>query len=419
MTLYVGDCLDKLRDIGDASIDLVYLDPPFFTQTRHSLMPRYSSSMYQFDDRWDDITAYCDFLRARISECMRVLKPTGSIFLHCDRSASHHLRVLLDSVFGVPNFRSEIIWHYRRWSNSKKGLLNSHQTIYFYSKTKSYKFNKIFTEYSPTTNLEQILQDRERDTRGKSIYRTDNNGNVIAGNFKKGVPLTDVWHIPYLNPKATERVGYPTQKPVLLLERIIELVTDEGDVVLDPFCGSGTTLIAAKLLKRVYIGIDISSAAIKLTRRRLKNPVKSLSKVAETRARNHQKRDPNITMLLQTIDARVVPNNKGIDGILRRDAKGKSVAVRVQRHNESLQTAKLLLLKACENKGFGKKILIRTNYIEQKSLFDSENSSTDAALFVIDSCQLSLDAVLSSSENPSPHHLPAKSSQLSCNISST
>lgn len=391
MTLYNGDCLSEMKKIDDASVDLAYLDPPFFTQKTQKLKTRDNSKAYQFHDSWNSIDAYRGFIQERVVECTRVLKETGSIFLHCDRSASHHLRLILDDVFGESNFRSEIIWHYRRWSNAKRGLLNAHQTIYFYSKTDRYKLNEIFTDYSPITNIEQILQDRERDKNGKSVYKTDEKGQVISGKFKKGVPLTDVWDLPYLNPKAAERVGYPTQKPILLLERIIELVTDAGDTVLDPFCGSGTTLVAAKLLNRKYIGIDISADAVALTEKRLENPIKSESKVLETIIRNHQNRDSQTMAILQTLDARVVPNNKGIDGILKRDANGKSVAIKIQKEHESIQEAKALLKKACKNKGFGKKILIRTNRIEDNSLF--ENDIADDELFVLDSYQFLIDSI--------------------------
>ena len=209
----------------------------------------------------------------------RILKDTGSIFLHCDKTASHHLRVLLDNVFGINNFQSEIIWSYKRWSNSKKGLLNSHQNIYFYSKSSKFKFNTIYTDYSATTNIDQILQQRKRDENGKCVYKTDEDGNVITENEKKGVPLSDVWEIPFLNPKAKERVGYPTQKPILLLEKIIQIATDEGDIVLDPFCGSGTTLVASELLNRKYIGIDSSEDAIKIAKDRINNPIRTESKL--------------------------------------------------------------------------------------------------------------------------------------------
>lgn len=393
MTLYTGDCLHELQNIADASVDLVCLDPPHFTQKTHTLKTRDNTTTYQFHDRWDGIEAYRHFMRPRLAECARVLKETGSIFLHCYPTASHHLRLILDDVFGAANFRSEIIWHYKRWSNAKKGLLNSHQTLYFYSKTACYKFNTMFTEYSPTTNLEQILQDRARDANGKSVYRKDANGRVISGRFKKGVPLTDVWELPYLNPNAAERVGYPTQKPLVLLARIIALVTDEGDTVLDPFCGSGTTLVAAKRLNRHYIGIDVSAAAMALTQKRLENSIPSDAYIPETDAKRPCNREGKVAAILQTLDARIVPNNKGIDGILRRDDNGKCVAIRIQREHESLQEARTLLLKACQNKGFGRKILIRTSArVAQPSLFNIEGADDDVV--VVDSCQFLIDSLL-------------------------
>ncbi|MCT8136478.1 site-specific DNA-methyltransferase [Anaerobacillus sp. CMMVII] len=207
MTLLLGDCLEKLIEVESNSVDLIYLDPPFFTQKTQKLKTRDNSKEYSFHDSWDSIEHYKAFIKERLVACQRVLKETGSIFLHCDKSASHYLRTVLDEVFGMDNFQSEIIWSYKRWSNSKKGLLNSHQTIYFYSKTDKFKFNTIYTDYAPSTNIDQILQDRIKDENGKSIYKKDEDGNVILGKEKKGVPLSDVWNIPYLNPKAKkERV---------------------------------------------------------------------------------------------------------------------------------------------------------------------------------------------------------------------
>ncbi|MCH9844827.1 MAG: site-specific DNA-methyltransferase, partial [Alphaproteobacteria bacterium] len=255
MMLIHGDCLTELRKLKKNSIDLIYLDPPFFTQSMPTLRNRDCSTEYSFNDKWINIEAYIQYIKERLKLCKDVLKDTGSIFLHCDRSASHYLRGALDEIFGYNNFQSEIIWFYKRWSNSKKGLLNSHQIIFFYSKTNNFKFNMIYTNYSPTTNIDQIFQKRARDKNGKTIYKQNNNNIELLGE-KKGVPLSDVWEIPYLNPKAKERVGYPTQKPILLLERIIEIVTDKGDLVLDPFCGSGTTLVASQLMGRKFIGID-------------------------------------------------------------------------------------------------------------------------------------------------------------------
>ena len=129
MSLYQGDCLTELKKIDSRSIDLVYLDPPFFTQKRHSSKTRDNTVEYSFVDSWDSLGEYLLFMKERLLECHRVLKDTGSIFLHCDKSASHHLRVLLDEVFGSDNFRNEIIWTYKRWSNSKNSLQNTHQNI--------------------------------------------------------------------------------------------------------------------------------------------------------------------------------------------------------------------------------------------------------------------------------------------------
>ena len=273
------DCLNYMRTIKDNSIDLIYLDPPFFTQHTQKGILRNEERVVEFQDSWKDIDEYINYLKVRLIEMKRILKNTGSIFLHCDKTASHYLRVLLDNIFGMDNFQSEIIWAYKRWSNSKKGLLNSHQNIYFYSKSTKFKFNTIYTDYSATTNIDQILQQRKRNEKGKCVYKTDENGNVITESEKKGVPLSDVWEIPFLNPKAKERVGYPTQKPILLLERIIQIATDEGDMVLDPFCGSGTTLVASKLLNRNYIGIDFSEDAIQITKDRISNPIKTESEL--------------------------------------------------------------------------------------------------------------------------------------------
>ena len=138
-------------------MDLIYLDPPFFTQKTLKQKTRDNEKEYSFDDKWENIDEYRLYIKERLVECKRVLKKTGSIFLHCDKLASHHLRLALDDVFGVDNFQSEIIWTYKRWSNSKKGLLNNHQNIYFYSKTEHFKFNTIYTDYSETTNIDNNL----------------------------------------------------------------------------------------------------------------------------------------------------------------------------------------------------------------------------------------------------------------------
>jgi len=385
--IFQGDCLKELKKIDDKSVDLVYLDPPFFTQKKHSLKPRDNSKEYSFDDTWESIESYKNYIQERLVECKRVLKGTGSVFLHCDRTASHYLRVALDEVFGIPNFQSEIVWSYKRWSNAKKGLLNSHQIIYFYSKSPHFKFNKTFDAYSPTTNIDQIFQKRVRDENGKTKYKKAENGDYELMEQKSGVPLADVWEIPYLNPKANERVGYPTQKPIILLERIIQLVTDKGDIVLDPFCGSGTTLVAAALLNRKYIGIDISEDAIELTKKRLANPIKSDSLLLKNGKDSYLNQDKDILGILKTIEAEPVQRNKGIDGFLKIKNTMKPVPVRIQRKSETLENAKNLLLKASRKNGFKLAVLLKTNNTTDSTLFnfpETENKN----LFIVESVSM-------------------------------
>lgn len=351
------DCLSAMKRLSDNSVDMVYMDPPFFTQKTHTLSNA-SGIRYEFSDVWDSREEYLKFIKERLIECKRVMNAKASIFLHCDTAASHHLRVLLDDVFGESNFRSEIIWTYKRWSNSKKGLLPGHQTIFFYSKTKDYIFNTFYGDYSPTTNLDQILQARERDARGKAKYKYDSNGSIVLGKEKKGVPLSDVWEIPFLNPKAKERTGYPTQKPIELLEKIIKISTPEGATVLDPFCGSGTTLVAAHLLNRRYIGIDINPDAITLSEKRLEMPFKTESTLLKVGSGAYQTKSQRELSILQQFDCDIVQRNKGIDAFLKKYYLGKPVALRIQKENESFEDALALLSNAGKKKGCSFLVLI-------------------------------------------------------------
>lgn len=378
-----GDCKTELQKIEQNSVDLIYLDPPFFTQKTQTLKNK-ENKEYSFEDSWDNIITYKNYIQERLEECKKVLKNTGSIFLHCDRSASHYLRIALDEVFGADNFQSEIIWSYKRWSNAKKGLLNAHQVIFFYSKTANFKFNPVYTDYSPTTNLDQIFQKRVRDENGKTVYKTSENGNTELMEEKKGVPLSDVWEIPYLNPKAKERVGYPTQKPILLLERIIELVTDQGDIVLDPFCGSGTTLVASQILKRRFIGLDQSKEAIELSRQRLENPIKTESELLKKGKEAYINQDPKITEILNRLHVIPVQRNKGIDGFLKTITSFKPIPVRIQKENETLENAIQFLLQACEKNGYQQKILIKTNNLKTTQLFAFTDPRIDDSVIVVD-----------------------------------
>ncbi len=387
--IYHGDCMDILRPWPGAKVDLVYLDPPFFTQRKQQLSTRDRSKEFSFDDRWRSISDYASFLTDRLREFHRVLKPTGSIFFHCDKTASHIARLILDDVFGVKCFQSEIIWSYKRWSNSARKLLPAHQTILFYSKGQDFKFDTIFTGYSPTTNVDQILQRRSRDDSNKSVYARDQNGNVVYAGSKRGVPLSDVWEIPFLNPKAKERTGYPTQKPILLLEQIIRLSTDEGDMVLDPFCGSGTTLVAAKLLERSGIGIDISNEAVELTRRRLADPVKTESNLLKNGLEAYKTANGDALALLNGISHTPVQRNNGIDAFLTETYMGVPIPVRVQRHGETVAEAASTLHKAAKTKKARRMILVATE--DQPSLLDI---GIPEEVLVVSSAALSITRVL-------------------------
>ena len=369
-----GDCLLELKKLQDNSVDLIYLDPPFYTQRKQKLTKKVDLNIeiFEFEDSWQSINEYLQYMKIRLKECKRVLKTTGSIFLHCDRNACHYLKIIMDEIFGENNFRSEIIWSYKRWSNSKKGLLNSHQNIYFYSKSDKYKFNTLYKSYSCTTNLDQILQNRIKDKDGITTYKKDENGQIIGNFNKKGVPLSDVWEIPYLNPKAKERNGYPTQKPILLLEQIIKITTDEGDIVLDPFCGSGTALAAAKLLNRNYIGFDLSSKAIKLCKKRLSGEIiKTNSQLLEKGIQEFNTKSESELEFIRFIGALPVQRNKGIDAIIPEQKKNKAIAIKFQKETESLTESVELLNHACKIKGIDNKILIALEDTKNQNLFDT------------------------------------------------
>ena len=355
-----GDCFDILVDVPEGSVRLVYLDPPFFTQKHHRLRTKDRKKEFSFGDTWASHDEYSRFLYERLVPCRRALARNGSLFFHCDRRASHVARALLDRVFGDENFRSEVVWHYRRWSNSRRALLPSHQILYFYSNTDDYIFNSMRSSYSPSTNVDQILQRRKRDEHGKSTYDRDDRGRVVSSGAKKGVPLGDVWDIPYLNPKARERVGYPTQKPILLLERIVRLVTNPGDLVLDPFCGSGTTLVAAELNGRRGFGIDVSEDAVLLTRERLADPVRTRSLLLERGRESYDTADRTALAYLAGSDCVPVHRNEGIDAVLVEQFRDRPIPVRVQRNHESVREAAALLERAARGKHAELMILVVT-----------------------------------------------------------
>lgn len=392
--LLLGDCLEKMNEIADSSVDLIYLDPPFFSERKHKLKNRQRTKEFSFDDIWKQESSYAEFLHQRILKMRDLLKDTGSIFVHCDKMANHIVRGVLDDVFGSESFQSEIIWQYKRWSNAKKGLLPSHQNIYFYSKTSDFSFNKIFMPYSEATNLDQILQRRTRDKHNKSIYARDEEGNIQQADAKQGVPLSDVWDIPYLNPKAKERVGYPTQKPLLLLERIIELVTNENDLVLDPFCGSGTTCVAASLTNRKYIGIDQSEDAIHLSQSRLDKPIKTESHLLKKGRKAFENANVEALQCLTGINYNPVHRNQGIDAILVDHHQGAPVLVKIQKDTETLKQARELLSRAMIVKASKMGFLIQTQMIVGEAEADAELSveseSEDFIIHVMKTIELKL-----------------------------
>ena len=209
--------------------------------------------------------AYLVNMAVRLVEMHRVLKPTGSIYLHCDPTASHYLKILMDSIFGAKNFRNEIIWHYRRWTGKAKKFQQLHDTILFYTETDNYTFNTQYTEYTGGSRKRKEQGVLRRFKKGEKPYL------VSQGTTdKRGVRENDVWQIPFIAPSAKERLGYPTQKPVELLKRIIKTSSNKEDIVLDPFCGCGTTVAAAEQLGRSWIGVDITYSAVAAIKERFK-----------------------------------------------------------------------------------------------------------------------------------------------------
>lgn len=385
-----GDCRKILADPHFPYVDLIYMDPPFFTRRVHKLSNRSGERSFSFADVWEGLEEYTDLMAECIKLCYSKLRDSGSLFIHCDRNSSHVLRTIADATFSPEHFQSEIIWSYKRWSNSKAGLMPAHQTILFYSKTKNFKFNRFFTSYSQTTNVDQILQKRTRDKRNKAVYKRNIDGGVEAANAKTGVPLSDVWEIPYLNPKAKERVGYPTQKPVLLLERIIELATDEGDTVCDPFCGSGTTLVAAELLGRKHIGVDQNIDAVELARARLAEPRKTTSALLKNGQASYWQHDERLEMVLRGIDYDAVQRNKGIDAILREKIAGKFAFVRLQREGECPSEAVAKLESAVRKRGGGIKLFVKYD----EGLLPTQPSDTANDLFIVDATSLSIHQII-------------------------
>jgi len=305
-TLFYGDNLKILREyIPAESADLIYLDPPFNSNRNYDVLFRDESGQQDsdaqitaFEDTWhwdrkaqetyheliadapehvgkmisalrdfigaNQVTAYLVMMTVRLMELHRVLKATGSLYLHCDPTMSHYLKIVLDTIFGKENFRNEIVWCYRKWNVRQSQFPSNHDILLFYTKTQKNSFNTLFLPKSPKSSgkgkkIQSVIGE---DGKRKSVYLDTDS---------EGTPVPDWWEIPIINPMANERLGYPTQKPLALLERIIQSSSNEHDTVLDPFCGCGTSIHAAEKLNRKWMGIDITHLSTSLLKYRLKD----------------------------------------------------------------------------------------------------------------------------------------------------
>ena len=306
-TLFFGDNLEILRKkIPDESFDLIYLDPPFNSNRNYNVLFKEGlqdspAQIKAFDDSWhwtheskhtfdylvtktnqnisemmqafekivghNDMLAYLTMMTVRLIELHRVLKKTGSIYLHCDPTASHYLKIVLDAIFGKKNFQNEIAWTYRRWPSKSKSFQRMHDIIFFYVKNgnANYVFNTIYQPLADiTVKIHKGRKQKATFIDGKRLSRDQEEKSV-------GTPIADYWYIPAIAGNAKERLGYPTQKPEALLERIIEASSNKGDWILDSFCGCGTTVAVAERLKRNWVGIDITALAINLVKKRLRD----------------------------------------------------------------------------------------------------------------------------------------------------
>ena len=294
-TVWTGDNLSILRGMNSESADLIYLDPPFNSKADYAAPLGSKAAGAAFKDTWtlDDVDvewinlieakhpalyrvllaamtasdkSYLVYMAARLLEMRRVLKQTGSLYLHCDPTMSHYLKLVMDAVardsLGAGwSFRNEIIWHYRRWTGKAARFQRLHDVVLFYAQTKASTFN---VPYEPYT---------EKSLHRKQNYHTRIKGDdvFVTSIDERGVRAGDVWTIPVINSQAHERVGYPTQKPLALLDRIIAASSNPGDTILDPFCGCATACIAAQKLHRQWVGIDISPKAAELVRQRMRD----------------------------------------------------------------------------------------------------------------------------------------------------
>lgn len=297
--IFTCDNLSVLESMDDECIDLVYLDPPFNSGRSWKGAPGHKVEDVEFKDTWsaadidadfmarladmypitnnfisaikimhgESMHAYVAFITQRLFELHRVLKPTGSLYLHIDPTASHYLKIVMDLIFGKENYRNEIVWCYEALGRTPTDYFHrKSDAILFYAKSPDAKFKQ---HYIWVDRSAKMFNKRDKDGR---LFRTLGGRGKYYLDEWNGVPIPNWWADIGIVRK-TEKNGYPTQKPCALLERIICASSNEGDIVLDPFCGSATTCVAAQLLGRKWIGIDISSNAVPVIRKRISKEV--------------------------------------------------------------------------------------------------------------------------------------------------
>jgi DNA modification methylase len=283
--LFFGDNLHVMRQLPSNSIDLFYIDPPFFSGRNYNVIFGDKNEVRSFSDIWEGgMPGYLVWLNARLYEMKRLLKPTGVLCVHVDWHASHYVKVELDKIFGYESFRNEIVWHYEKWTANAKNLQKNHDIILVYSKSDRWTFNiiKEVTDNLAEKHKRGYLIGGGYGSKGLVVYDKNNPDAkrlIESGKYHvvyadtAGKPLSDVWRIPFINPVANERIGYPTQKPEALLERVINIMSNPGDVVADFFCGGGTTPTVAQRLNRRWIACDQSRIAVAITADRIAKTV--------------------------------------------------------------------------------------------------------------------------------------------------
>jgi DNA modification methylase len=258
--VYLAENLEFMRKLDSEIIDFIYIDPPFYSGVDYR----------EFSDLWKSLEDYLDFMKLRIKEMYRILKETGSFYLHCDTNAKFDLKPICDKIFGRKNFRREIIWNVGSVSGFKSqvnGWVRQHDTIIYYAKSSNFTFHKQYLPYREEY-IQKMFRYKDEDGR---LYRKRRGGRQYLDE-KPGTLVGDVWNDIYsfqTTTRSKEYLGYPTQKPEKLLERLILASSNEGDIVADFFCGSGTTIAMAKMLNRKWIGVDNNPKAIELCKERL------------------------------------------------------------------------------------------------------------------------------------------------------